>query len=206
MDRAALDAAYNNTLAVNDSVRFLADWDARSRALAKASPQHLDSRYGDRERNRIDFFPAARKGGPLLAFIHGGYWQMRAKETFRFVAQGPLAHGIDVALIGYTLAPETTLGGIVEEVHSALTWLAANAPQFGSDEPDLRVGLVSGRSNAGRATRCGHRVPALLQTCRHTAVCAVVGRRFPRPHRERVRVRGGALQCRFPEAETSECR
>ena len=44
-------------------------------------------------------------------FIHGGYWQRNGKEAFAFMAPGPLAHGIDVALIGYTLAPEATLTG-----------------------------------------------------------------------------------------------
>ena len=42
-------------------------------------------------------------------FIHGGYWQARAKEIFTVMAEGPMAHGINVALIGYTLAPEATL-------------------------------------------------------------------------------------------------
>jgi hypothetical protein len=35
--------------------------------------------------------------GWALVFIHGGYWQMNAKESFAFIAEGPLAHGINVA-------------------------------------------------------------------------------------------------------------
>ena len=49
---------------------------------------------------------------------------MRAKETFSFLAAGPLAHGIHVALPGYTLAPENTLAGIVAEVRAATRWIA----------------------------------------------------------------------------------
>lgn len=124
MDRAALDAAYDNTLAVADSAAILADWQRRSDRLAADRPQHLDLRYGDAERNRVDCFSAG-SGGALLVFIHGGYWQMRAKEMFRFLAAGPLAHGIDVALIAYTLAPQKRLDGIVAEVRAAIGWLAA---------------------------------------------------------------------------------
>jgi acetyl esterase/lipase len=139
MDRAALDAAYNNTAAVTESSRILADWDRRSAALAAAHPQHLDLRYGRRERNRLDFFPG-RPGAPLFVFIHGGYWQMRAKETFRFLAEGPLAHGIHVANVGYTLAPHATLHEIVTEIESAIAWAAANLTHYGADTRRLYVG------------------------------------------------------------------
>src|SRR5579859_6018744 len=90
MDRAQLDAAYNNTAAVANSAAIVADWDRRSEALRRRS---VEMRYGPGERQRIDLLDAG-SGAPLLVFIHGGYWQMRAKETFAFVAPGPLAHGI----------------------------------------------------------------------------------------------------------------
>ena len=122
MDQAALDAGYNNSLAVKDSPAILKDFDERSAALRAEYGQRLDLRYGPAERNRIDYF-AADKPGPLLVFIHGGYWQMRAKETFSFLAAGPLAHGMHVALVGYTLAPDATLTQIVAEVRAGIAWL-----------------------------------------------------------------------------------
>ena len=54
---------------------------------ARGYPDHLDLRYGPRERNRIDFLKA-RERGPTLLFIHGGYWQTRAKESFALFAGG----------------------------------------------------------------------------------------------------------------------
>jgi arylformamidase len=138
MDRAALDAAYDNTRAVADSAQLLADFDARSDAIRRERATALDLRYGAAPRNRIDYFAGA-PGAPLLVFIHGGYWQMRAKETFSFVAAGPLAHGVHVALIGYTLAPEIALAGIVGEVRAALGWLAAQAAVYGADSGRLYV-------------------------------------------------------------------
>jgi acetyl esterase/lipase len=104
MDRTKLDAAYNNSAAVKDSAQIVDGWKERSARVREKYPGGLDLRYGPAERNRIDFFEA-RKNSPLLVFIHGGYWQMRAKELLAFVVPGPLAHGISVALVGYTLAP-----------------------------------------------------------------------------------------------------
>jgi len=148
MERAALDAAYNSGAAVKDSAQLVAGWEARSARLRAAHPEGMDLRYGPEERNRIDYF-AARRDGPVLAFIHGGYWQMRAKELFAFVAEGPLAWGINVALIGYTLAPQKRLDGIVAEIHAALTWLQKSIPILGGDPEKL---LVSGWSAGGHLT------------------------------------------------------
>ena len=148
MDRAALDAAYNNSAAVADSGKLLADFQVRSDRLRAARNRRLDLRYGPVARNRIDYF-AADSSGPVLVFIHGGYWQMRAKETFSFLAAGPLAHGIHTAFIGYTLAPEKPLAGIVSEVRSAIAWLAARVADFGGDPTRI---YLSGWSAGGHLT------------------------------------------------------
>lgn len=148
MDRAALDAAYNNSEAVKNSATLLADFCARSAQLRAARPQHLDLRYGPAERNRIDYF-AAEKPGPILVFIHGGYWQMRAKEDFSLVANGPLGRGMHVALPGYTLAPVITLDGIVDEVRTAIRWITQHAADFGGDTSRI---IVSGWSAGGHLT------------------------------------------------------
>jgi acetyl esterase/lipase len=157
MNRAALDAAYNNSEAVSDSTKLLADFQARSDDLRSTHNQHLDLRYGTAERNRIDYF-AAPSPGPVLVFIHGGYWQMRAKETFSFLAAGPLAHGIHVAFVGYTLAPDIRLDGIVDEVRAAIAWLAAHAADFGGDADRI---YVSGWSAGGHLTAMSLNEPAV---------------------------------------------
>jgi arylformamidase len=139
MDRAALDAAYNNSAAVTNSTALMAGLRGRSDRLRSEMPQYLDLRYGEAPRNRIDYFPAAARG-PVLMFIHGGYWQMRAKEDFSVLARGPLAHGLSVALIGYTLAPNIALGGIVDEIRAAIRFLVAHAYDYGGDAGRLYVG------------------------------------------------------------------
>src|SRR5262252_1069932 len=131
MDRAALDAAYNNSAAVADSQAWVARWRARSAEIRAEPSARLDVVYGARPRAKLDYFPAGRARAPLFVFIHGGYWQRNDKDGFSFVADGPRPHGIDVALVGYTLGPEVRIGEIVGEMRDALTFLAAKATDFG---------------------------------------------------------------------------
>ncbi|MEA2882637.1 MAG: arylformamidase [Bradyrhizobium sp.] len=148
LSQQELDLGFNNGVAVPESIDIVAGWDQRSTLLRAQYPEHLDLRYGPRERNRIDFLKAA-EGGATLLFIHGGYWQTRAKETFTAFAAGPMAHGINVALIGYTLAPEATLDEIVREIHAGLDFLAAQLPAVGGDADRI---VVSGWSAGGHLT------------------------------------------------------
>lgn len=139
MDRAALDAAYNNSAAVANSAKLVAGWQERSAALRAKSATGFDLVYGARPRERFDFFPA-RKDGPLFVFIHGGYWQMREKETFSCFARGPMAHGFNVAIPGYMLAPDVRLSTIVEEMRTVLTHLGGHADELGFDRHRIYVG------------------------------------------------------------------
>jgi acetyl esterase/lipase len=148
MSQQDRDLGLNNGVAVPASADMVADWDKRSAGMRARYSGHLDLRYGPRERNRIDFLKAA-DGGPTLLFIHGGYWQTRAKETFTVFADGPMAHGINVALIGYTLAPDATLDEIVAEIHRGLDFLAAQLPDLGGDPNRI---VVSGWSAGGHLT------------------------------------------------------
>lgn len=138
LNRAALDAAYNNSAAVTDSSALMADLRARGDRLRREMPRYVDLRYGIAPRNRIDYFPAPARG-PVMIFIHGGYWQMRAKEDFSALARGPLAHGIGVAIVGYTLAPAISLSGIVAEIRAAIGWLAGRIDDYGGDASRLYV-------------------------------------------------------------------
>jgi arylformamidase len=110
----------------------MARFQAESALMRSFPSAHLGLRYGDAPRCLIDYF-AADAPGPLVVFFHGGYWQMRAKEDFSFIADSLLAHGLHVALVGYTLAPEATLAQIVDEARNALSWLRAHAVEHGGD-------------------------------------------------------------------------
>jgi len=148
MSQEERDRGFNNGVAVPESVAMVAGWEQRSADMRKRYPDHIDLLYGPRERNRIDFLKAGDKA-PTLLFIHGGYWQARAKEVFTVVAEGPMAHGINVALIGYTLAPDATLDEIVAEIHAGIDFLAKQLQALGAAKDGV---VVSGWSAGGHLT------------------------------------------------------
>jgi arylformamidase len=182
MSQEQRDLGLNNGVHVAASADLVASWDRRSAEMRAKYPDHLDLRYGPRERNRIDFFKAADKA-PTLLFIHGGYWQTRAKETFALFAAGPMAHGINVALTGYTLAPDATLDEIVAEIHAAIDFLEDQLPCLGGDGKGI---VVSGWSAGGHLTsmalshrqvRAGMAISGIydLEPIRHSYLNAKLG-------------------------------
>lgn len=118
--RSALDIAYNNTAACPHAAETLASLAAHSEATRAQYCAARDVAYGPKERQRFDILSCGQNEAPLLAFIHGGYWQRNHKDMFTAMANGPLAQGFDAALIGYTLAPEASLTDIVAECEAAI--------------------------------------------------------------------------------------
>ena len=60
-----------------------------------------------------------------------------------------MANGINVALIGYTLAPDATLDEIVAEIHAGIDFLAKELPALGAATDGI---VVSGWSAGGHLT------------------------------------------------------
>jgi arylformamidase len=146
MTRLQLDAAYNNSVAVANSAEKIADWRERSASFRAQHSQSLDLRYGNRPRNRIDVFSCGQTEAPLFVFFHGGYWQRNDKETFSCLAEGPISAGFDVALPGYTLAPDVSLTEIVAEARNAVCWLRREHP----------TGVAAGQLIVGGWSAGGH--------------------------------------------------
>ncbi len=145
MDRATLDRAYNNSQAVPESREMFNAWVEQSKALRAQHPQHLDLVYGPGMRDRIDYFSAGANT-PVLVFIHGGFWQMRSKDDFAFLASSFLKEGISVAMVGYPLGPEATMDEIVADSRLAIRYLAQHLPELGGDPHRV---VVSGWSSGG---------------------------------------------------------
>ena len=149
LSQEALDSGLNNGAAVAGSGNMIEGWENLSAEMRARHSAHLNLPYGPRERNRIDFLKSRESNAPTLLFIHGGYWQMRSKSAFTLFAAGPMAHGINVALIGYTLAPDATLEQIVAEIHAGIDFLAGRLPELGADAKRL---VASGWSAGGHLT------------------------------------------------------
>ena len=137
--RESLGKAYDNTSAVKNSSEILEGFNARSAEISKQFQDTMNLRYGLDSKERIDYFSCGKKDAPLFVFIHGGYWQMRNKDTFRFLAKGPLAQGFDVASVGYPLAPSASIGEIVASIRNALYFLRCHSDVLGFDNSRIYV-------------------------------------------------------------------
>lgn len=148
-DRAELDAGYNLRAAVPEHPVWFERYAATSRAFRERWPGRLDLPYGDSPRQAIDLFLPEASQPPLLAFIHGGYWQAFDRKDFSFVAERLVEAGAAVALIGYDLAPAVDMDAIVGQVRRAIAWLYRNAGAQGFDAGRI---CLAGHSAGGHLT------------------------------------------------------
>jgi acetyl esterase/lipase len=165
LSQAERDAAYDNNAAVKNSTALIAERNEASAALRASRKSFLDVPYGDRERTKIDLYPAADRTAPCLVFAHGGYWQRNSREVFAMLVEGVAAHGWSVAIPGYSLAPEASLTQIVTEISQALDWLAKNGEAYGVSGPVILSGWSAG----------AHLVAMALDHPRVTAGLAISG-------------------------------
>jgi arylformamidase len=136
------EAEYNNRARVPEHPAVMAGWMKDAAAYRENhSPRVL--RYGPGERNRIDLF-AGSSDGPLVIFIHGGYWQALDGSSFSHCARGLNAHGISVAVPTYDLCPAVTVADIIKQMQTACRELA----KFGQPL------VVSGHSAGGHLAAC----------------------------------------------------
>ena len=141
---------FNVRAAIPDAVDVLTTWRQRSDAYKLRSPRaQLDLAYGESAEQTLDYYPANETGGPLMMFIHGGYWQTLDKADSGFIAGAMVDAGVNVAVVNYDLCPHVNLSTIVEQMQSALQWLRSHAEDLGADPTRL---FVSGHSAGGHLT------------------------------------------------------
>lgn len=120
-----LAAEYNNRAQVPEHAEIIARWTREAKAYRDGKGGEFDIPYGARPRNRVDLFAGLGEGrGPLIVFIHGGYWRSFDKSLFSHVAGPANAAGIDVAVPGYSLCPEVSIADIIDELRQCCLFLA----------------------------------------------------------------------------------
>jgi arylformamidase len=136
------EVEYNNRARVPENPALMAGW-ARDAAAYREKHAPRTTSYGASARNRIDFFAGDNKG-PIVVFIHGGYWQALDGSSSSHLAAGLNAHGIDVAIPSYDLCPQVTVEEIIAQMRMATRELA-------------RLGrplVMSGHSAGGHLAAC----------------------------------------------------
>jgi arylformamidase len=142
MAKIDYEVEYNNRARVPENPALMAGWARDAAAYRTQCPPRVMS-YGQGARNTIDFF-AGDTAGPIVVFIHGGYWQALDGSSFSHCARGLNAHGISVAVPTYDLCPNVSVADIVEQMRAAACALAKLGQHL----------VVSGHSAGGHLAAC----------------------------------------------------
>jgi len=120
-EKLDLEAEYNNRARVPDHPAHIAGWQRDAAAYRATARSELDVAYGPGERHRLDLFhpKGGDTGGPVVLFIHGGYWQAFDKSSSSHLARGVNERGLTMAVPSYTLAPAAKLADIIAEIETA---------------------------------------------------------------------------------------
>ncbi|MBI1733080.1 MAG: alpha/beta hydrolase [Gammaproteobacteria bacterium] len=134
-----IDAHYNLGAQLANPQQVLDDYASLSAAARAAHQCELDVRYGPTLDERLDVFPAAEPGAPILLFIHGGYWRILSQREFSFVASGMVPHGVTVVLSNYSLCPKVTISEITRQNRAVVAWLRAHARRYNGNPGKIWV-------------------------------------------------------------------
>jgi len=140
--RVDYEVEYNNRARVPENPALMAGW-AKDAAIYRERHAPQSIAYGPGARNTIDLFHG-NDNGPIVVFIHGGYWQALDGSSFSHCARGLNTHGIAVAVPSYDLCPHVTVDTIIEQMRAATRELA-------------RLGrplVLSGHSAGGHLAAC----------------------------------------------------
>jgi arylformamidase len=136
------EVEYNNRARVPENAALIAGW-AKDAAAYRAIHAPRSISYGRGARHVIDFFPGDGKG-PIVVFIHGGYWQALDGSSFSHLARGLNTHGVSVAIPSYDLCPQVTVDQITGEMRTASRELARLGQPL----------VISGHSAGGHLAAC----------------------------------------------------
>lgn len=136
------EVEYNNRARVPENPSIIAGW-AKNAAAYRERHAPRAVAYGPGARNSIDFFPG-REEGPIVVFIHGGYWQALDGSFFSHLAGGLNDHGISVAIPSYDLCPAVTIDQIIQQMRMATRELARLGRSL----------VITGHSAGGHLAAC----------------------------------------------------
>ena len=142
MSAVDYEVEYNNRARVPENPALIAGWTRDAAAYRETHAPRI-IRYGSGARHTIDVF-SGDCDGPMVVFIHGGYWQALDSSFFSHLAGGLSARGISVAVPSYDLCPGVTVDQIIQQMRMATRELIR-----------LRRPLVvSGHSAGGHLAAC----------------------------------------------------
>jgi acetyl esterase/lipase len=108
---------------------------------------YTSDKGADPERHKLDLYlPKAKKGFPVLVFVHGGGWTKGDRKAFAKQGETFARSGVGVASVGYRLSPGVKHPAHAQDVAKAFAWVHVNIAKYGGRADQL---FVSGHSAGG---------------------------------------------------------
>ena len=122
---------------------------AQAKQVRATAKSWLNIAYGSSPRESLDIYAADKPGGPVLVYIHGGYWRSGSKEENCNWVPTFTKRGATVALVEYDLCPQVTVTDIVRQTRASIAWVAQNILRYSGDPSRI---YISGHSAGGHLT------------------------------------------------------
>jgi arylformamidase len=144
-----MEYQYNPRVSVPEYPQLAKVRSEQARKVRASAKSWLNVPYGSSPRETLDIYAADRAGGPVLIYIHGGYWRSGSKEDNCNFVPVFTQRGATVVLVEYDLCPQVTVSDIVRETRSAIAWVYRNVIRYGGEPSRL---YLSGHSAGGHLT------------------------------------------------------
>ena len=144
-----LEFQYNPRVSVPEYPELAKVRATQARKVRDSAKSWLNVAYGSSPREMLDIYAADQPGGPVLVYIHGGYWRSGSKEDNCNFVPTFTRRGATAVLVEYDLCPQVTVTDIVRQTRTAIGWTYKNILRYGGDPSKL---FVSGHSAGGHLT------------------------------------------------------
>lgn len=146
-DQLALDIQYDSRGTVADFAAYLERYAERTRAAKASLPCIENLAYGDQDVERLDLYPAAHAGAPVLVFLHGGDWRTLSKQDSGFGAPAYVEGGACFVVPDFTLVPDTRIDAMGAQLGRMLAWVWRNIASHGGDPSRIFIAGHSSGAN-----------------------------------------------------------
>src|SRR5688500_6544348 len=144
-----MEYQYNPRVSVPEYPELAKVRAAQAKKVRESAKSWLNVAYGSSPREMLDIYAADRPAGPVLIYIHGGYWRSGSKEDNCNFVPTFTKRGGTVVLVEYDLCPQVTVSDIVRQTRASIAWVYKNIARYGGDPSKL---FVSGHSAGGHLT------------------------------------------------------
>lgn len=144
-----MEYQYNPRVSVPEFPELAKVRSAQARKVRESAKSWLNVPYGSSPQEMLDIYAAEKPGGPVLVYIHGGYWRSGSKEDNCNFVPTFTKRGATVVLVEYDLCPQVTVTDIVRQTRASIAWVYKNIIRYSGDPSKL---FVSGHSAGGHLT------------------------------------------------------